>query len=541
MYKKIVFFGFVVSTALCLSKPVVAETLQESIRQALAAHPSVAAALASKDVAVANKKEARSDLFPVISAGTTVGRIYADNSTSRGLTITRSAAYSGLWEANATITQPLYDGMETKNRIEAAQARMQSADYNVLDIKENLALRATQAHIGVLQAGATLDRTQSYFEAIEDYLSRIQLMVDEGVSDESESAQARNISLMLKSTLIDYEGQLNTALASYAEIVGGLPKSDLVKPVVVSTVLEDVESAIAYAKNNHPLLKAKEKEMEALEHEIKAEKGTLYPDLNAELSGIKRDQKEEIGGELEDARALLKLSWDFEVGGASKARTRKSQAQYAEIAAENKERLRTIEADIHRAYAEMETAEKQVDLVKERETVTSDLFEAYKTQFEGARVRLLQLMQAENQLFNSQLESIAAEYRHLMAHYTVLASIGELQDVVVSRARPDFKGNLGKGKSVERAAVYSPPVQSYVEPLKQLPIETVIEEKVEIQVQAQKIVVPEVQEEDQEAVEEYFVVEENFVVPLPRPANPMPRLLPRVRESASERIYVTTK
>lgn len=505
MYKKIMFLGLLTSVTLWPMGSVSAETLQQSVTQALAAHPSVEAALASKEIAVQDKREARSDLFPTVSAGTSIGRIYSDNSTSRGLTVSRGAAYSGLWEANATVVQPLYDGMQTKNRIDAAHARMQSADYNVLDVRENLALRVTQAHIAVLQADATLARTKSYYEAIEDYLSKIQLMVDEGVADESEAAQARNISLMLQSTLVDYEGQLRAALANYAEIVGQVPSSALDKPAH-QNLISDIESAIAHAKANHPLLRSNQKEMEALEFDIKAEKGALHPGVDAEVSGIKRDQREEIGGELKDMRALLKLTWDFETGGALDARSKRARAQYSEIIAENKEKLRSIEGDIRRAYAELQTAQKQVSLVKEREAVTSDLFEAYQSQFKGARVRLLQLMQAENQFFNSQLESITAEYRHLMAQYTVLASIGQLQETI-----------LAGGNSVERVKERRP-----VDRMKMV-------EPVGERVQRINNVEPE-------------IVEVQQVIEMP---SARPVIVPKQRSlsklSSSERIYITTE
>ena len=520
MYRKLTRFGFVTSMALCLIRPAFAETLQQSVMQALSAHPSVEAALANKEIAIQDKKEVRSNLFPVVSAGTSVGRIYSDNSTSRGLTVSRGAAYSGLWEANATVTQPIYDGMQTKNRIDAANARMQSADYNVLDVRENLALRATQAHIAVLQADATLARTKSYYEAIENYLAKIQLMVDEGVADESEVAQANNISLMLKSTLTDYQGQLKTALANYSEIVGQAPTSVLVKPVN-QNLMSDIHKAVAYAKSNHPLLRSNQKELEAIEYDIKAEKGALYPGLDAELSGITRDQKEEIGGELKDARALLKLTWDFETGGALGARSKRSQAQQSEIIAENKERLRSIEGDIYRAYAELETAQKQVSLIKEREAVTSSLFEAYKTQFEGARVRLLQLMQAENQLFNSQLESITAEYRHLMAQYTVLASIGQLQETVVS----------GVQRSAEEVKYTKPAV---MKPVKESEVMNPAEKHVVEHIRPKQDVKPEVV-----AIEEV----EELQLPEPMVVEPvvLKKRLPLKANPSSERIYITTK
>lgn len=499
--------GFMASTALSCAQPAFAETLQETVLKALSAHPSVEVALAGKNVAEQTKQEARSALYPVVSAATSLGGIYADNSTSRGLTVSRGAASSSLWEANASLTQPLYDGMETKNRIDAANARMQSADFNVLDVRENLALRATQAHIGVLQAEATVKRTQSYFEAIEDYLTRIEMMVNEGVADESEAAQAKNISLMLKSTLTDYEGQLKAALASYNEIVGQYPQSALVKPSNAKLVASNIQGAMAYARENHPLLKAREKELEAIGYDIKAEKAGIMPDLDAELSGIQRGQKEEIGGDLTDARAVVRLSWDFETGGAMKARTGRALAQQEEILAQNEEQLRTIEGDVRRAYAELETAQKQMDLVKQRESVTSELFEAYKTQFEGARVRLLQLMQAENQLFNAQLDSITADHRYLLAQYNVLASIGQLQNNLSVEASSPMPTNNVDLTPLSTSTLPSPTVVSQ---------EVVSDLKIENPIQKIEPVLP------------------PAVVPV------APRYIPS-RLSASERIYIKTK
>lgn len=428
-------FALLASTALLSARVSCAETLRDSVDQALAAHPSIESALAQKVVAKEDVHQTRSGLFPEVSTNVTAGRIFGDNSTSRGLSVSRGTAYSWLGEGSASLTQPIFDGMETFNRIDAARARNESADYNVIDVKENLAISAVQAHLSVMQAQAILDKTKSYYGVIEDYLDRIKLMVDEGVADETEAAQAKNISLMLKSTVTDYEGQLETAYATYREIIGQMPQSELIKPPTLDRLIqEDLESAIENAKTTHPLALSGLKDLEAAGFDVKAEKGVYLPDVDGEVSYLKRDQREEIGGEVEDARAVIKVSWDFETGGAQMARTRQKRAEYSDILAKNSETMRTIEADVRRAYAEYETAKKQVELVRKREVVTEDLFEAYQTQFEGARVRLLQLMQAENQLFNSQLETISAEYRYLFGQYAILASTGQLLETLMSGA-----------------------------------------------------------------------------------------------------------
>lgn len=86
-----------------------------------------------------------------------------------------------------------------------------------------------------------------------------------------------------------------------------------------------------------------------------------------------------------------------------------------------------IERDVKLSYAEYDTAGKQLELLGQRRELNEKLFKTYQAQFEGGKVNLLQLMQADNQLFNTKLEGINGRYRLMNAQYGVLASMGDLQ------------------------------------------------------------------------------------------------------------------
>jgi hypothetical protein len=187
-----------------------------------------------------------------------------------------------------------------------------------------------------------------------------------------------------------------------------------------------VEEAVEYAKANHPQLLSSRKSLEAAGFESEAEEGSLFPDFDGELSYLKRDQREEIGGELEDGRALVRMNWTFSTGGGDLARIRQTKAEYSEALANMQVSQREIVRDVRRSFSLYETAQKQAELLVEREKVTSGLFETFKVQFEGARVSLLQLMQTENQLFNTQLEAVNTKYQHMAAYFALLASMGDL-------------------------------------------------------------------------------------------------------------------
>lgn len=412
---------------LMISPAANAETLREAVASALASHPAVDIASARKEVAHEAEREEFSNLFPQINTTLTGGRMYGDNSTSRGLTVSRGAAYSWLWEGNASLTQPIFDGFETYNRIDAAKARENAAEYTLADARQGIALHAAQSFLNVMRAQESYAKTLSYQDRIKDYLSRINGMVEAGVADESEAAQAKNILSQLENSVAEMDGQVKLALADYAEAVGSMPAGELREPGLgQGTGFATAEDAIAHATQYHPLLLSARQNLDAEDNDVSADRGALLPTLDGEISYLDRDQKEEIGGELTDARAVMRMNWAFSTGGGQLARIRKSKAEKSEALARTAQTQREIERDIRRSFAELATSSKQNELNEKRATVTKELFDTYEKQFEASKVRLLQLMQAENQVFSTEMEQINSKYRKMMAEYGILASAGTL-------------------------------------------------------------------------------------------------------------------
>lgn len=424
---------YALTTVLCLTafSPAQAETLRDAVAAAIESHPGVDIARAQKESATEDEKEAYAGLFPEISASATGGRMFGNNSTTRGLTVSRGEAYSWLWEGNAAVTQPIFDGFETYNRIDAARARESAADFTLADAREGLALRAANAFLNVMRAQEAYQKATSYQDRIKDYLSRIHSMVEGGAADAAEEAQAKNIQAQLENSVAEMEGQVKLAMADYAEATGSMPTGELqATDDMQGLMFQSVQEAIDHAGRYHPLLLSARKNVEAEDQEVSAEKGSLLPTLDGEMSYLKRDQKEEIGGEVVDGRAVMRMSWDFSTGGAQLARIRRAKVERSEALARTAQTQREIERDIRKAYAEYDTASKQKELNAKRAVVTKELFETYQKQFEASKVRLLQLMQAENQVFTSELEQINSNYRLQMAEYATLASAGRLLEAL---------------------------------------------------------------------------------------------------------------
>ena len=194
------------------------------------------------------------------------------------------------------------------------------------DVKEQLALRAVQAHLSVLRARSGLGLLQQQQAKIEDYLARIKGAVDDGAVDEAEYQMARDIAVALEGYIADYQGELNAAYAQYFEATGQTPPKEMTRPVLnLSEIPETMRDAIVIAEDSHPSIRSASYQAKSAEYAIDAEEALLYPDVNGELSYLESDREEELGGEVTDARAIVRMSWDFETGGAQLARIRKKK------------------------------------------------------------------------------------------------------------------------------------------------------------------------------------------------------------------------
>lgn len=425
---RLVFVRYLCIASSFLALPAHAETIENAVQSALKEYPSVAAAKAALTIANEQRREEFSNYFPMLSVGATGGRIFGDNATSRGLNTTRGQAYSWLWEGTVSARQRLFDGFETSNRVDSAEAKKQSAEMSLADVRESLCFSTAQAYIDLLRSRKALLMMEDQASKANDYLGRIQGALNEGASDEAEYQQAQNVKAELDGLVAEYQGQEAAAETQYIQLTGALPQDEIQNPSpATQMVFEDVEEAVLFAKENHPSVKAAKLMVQSAKHDVGAELSSLYPDLNGELSYLQSDKKEEIGGEVEDGRAVLRMNWDLETGGGQFARIRRTKGAVREAQARLAEIERQVERGVRLAYAEYDTSMNVLSNQTMRVQLSQNLMNTLDVQFEGARVRLLQLMQSDNQNFTARLEQMNGIHRALLAQYAVLASTGQLQ------------------------------------------------------------------------------------------------------------------
>jgi TolC family type I secretion outer membrane protein len=416
------------TTAVVLPQAVFAASLADSVSHALSTHPAVVARTAAAESEWDNMREQKSAYWPVLGINSQFGRTYDNNDTTRAAT-GGDGASSWKGQGSVSVTQPIFNGFTTSNRVKAAKERHLSAEYDIKDAADNVALQAARAHLNLMRTRELLDIATSYLREIEARKENINLMLTEGAAEESELLQADEILMAARTTRLGYEEAYRQAEADYIQAVGEKPvdRLDFGQPTWDRHIPQTIDQAAQIATEGNPRIQAAEKLVSALGREAQAERGGYYPRLDAEVSATAMDQHEDLGGELENVQGMLKMSWNFSTGGGLGARVEKQLDARREAQARHDEARREVEHGVRQKFTSMAIVDQQFKLLNDRETAATKLLENYKAQFEGGKQTNLQLVNATMRLFEAKAGRADAFYRRLLSRFELLDAMGSLR------------------------------------------------------------------------------------------------------------------
>jgi adhesin transport system outer membrane protein len=391
----------------------------------------VKAGEAARDQAGKGIWEQRASFFPMVSIDGKAGRAHTNDETTRGNTASGEAASSWVGEGTVTLTQPLFSGFSSVNRVLGAKDKFLSASEDLVGTEEDVAFRAARAHLNLMRTQEMLNMASRLLSEVESRQKNIDLMVKEGAADAAELFQADEIRAVGQNIKLGYEEASRQAEADYIELVGSAPESALTfgEAKWEKALPATVDDALSAAMKGSPRVRSADKFVSSVAKETRIEKASLVPHLDAEVSYTKKDQLDVIGGESRSAQAMLKMGWNFSAGGGQLARIRKSQDQQVEAAARRQGLVRGVERDVRQKFASLQIVDRQYTLLSEREDVSRKVLDNFTSQFEAGKQSNLQLIAANMKLFESQTAKTDAYYRRLLTRFDLLSTMGLLHDM----------------------------------------------------------------------------------------------------------------
>jgi outer membrane protein, adhesin transport system len=411
-----------------------ATSIEDSIRTALATNPEVGVVAADREAIDQELRQARAEYLPSIDVRGAAGPEYTDNPATRnrrdrGDDADDSQTLLRL-ESQVTLTQMLFDGFATQSEVQRQTARIDSAAYRVQETAEFIALDAVEAHLDVLRNQALVELARENVAQHQRILGQVALLERQGAGSLGDVRQAESRLAEAQSSLALAKGNLRDAIAFYQAIVGDRPAGleDAAPPV--AALPESEEASAVVASVTSPTVLIANADIDVAKAELRAAQAGYYPNLDLELGASAGDELDGVEGSDVSAQALIVLRYNLFRGGADIAREREGFARLREAREALRAAQRDSEEDARVAFNAMITARARLAALArgvEAQRATRDI---YAQQFDLGQRGLLDLLDAENELFNDRSNLVTASFTETFAVYRVLAVIGTLLDTL---------------------------------------------------------------------------------------------------------------
>lgn len=401
-------------------------SLSEAISAGVMTNPEYGVVAATRRATDEELEQARALYLPSIDFSGDTGYEY----TQDVLTENRPGQddHEDLWryEAGLTLTQMLFDGWETKYENERQKHRIQSSAHRVRETAELVGLAIVESFLEVIRQRELLNISR---QNVAEHVAIMDL-INEGVeAGRSTQADLEQIKARLASSRAQestIRQQLRIAEANFRREVGDDPR-DLVLPTVpVNGLTANVEEEVKTAITQSPTLDIFESDIKVAYAEMKGTGSTLYPQIDLQLNARQGEDLGGVEGRDRSASALAVVNWNLYRGGGDVARVREFTHRHQVAKERRAETARAIEDDVRQTWARMVSAGERAREFSSQAAANSEVVRAYKDQFALDRRTLLDVLDAQNELFVSRSNTINAEFLEMFSVFRLLALKGQL-------------------------------------------------------------------------------------------------------------------
>ena len=403
-----------------MAQPV--DPLRSAVEKAVQTHPDVTARLHAWRAATNAVDVARANYFPRIDLTANAGR-----DTER--ISTRSPQQESLSRSGValSLTQMLWDGLGTRRDVERLSHEQLARYFELLDATEQAALEAARAYHDVQRYRRLVQLAEDSYVQHKYASLQIQSRVRAGVGRGVDLEQANARLALAESNLTTEIANLHDVTARYQRMVGELPPTQLPAAAPLTQGMPTgSEDAMDTAIRRNPAISASIEALRAARAAAAVIEASDLPRVEARLrsgagrhlDGV-RDQKLNGTGE-------IVLTWNLYSGGADQARVRQ-QLSLVNQAADGRDRAcRDTRQLAAIAYNDTRKLAEQVRLLDRNTLAIEKARDAYRQQFDIGQRSLLDLLNAENELYTARRAHANAEYDLLIAHARTHAAMNQL-------------------------------------------------------------------------------------------------------------------
>lgn len=368
--------------------------------------------------------------LPTVDLALGYGWESTDSPSTRSATNSHDDVELTRKEASLTLSQLLYDGSRTSNEVDRVTSEATAHRYQLWSAAENLTLEVADVYLNVIHAEEELRLAEQNLNDHIEILEGIRERSESGLSSASDLSQVKGRLSRAHANFLSTENNLLDAKARYLKTVG--------QPADELTAVDSVDDkmplsygeALEHAGQVHPTLQAAKFDVDAAEAQLRVQDAAFRPDVRFELGSTWNDDLDGTEGHNNDQTAMVRLRYNLFNGNSDTYREKQAYYQLMEATGIEERAKRQVAEGLSLAWNAYQLIDKQIEFLSSHVIESEKTLIAYEQQFELSRRTLVDLLDAENELFEARRQELLAERDLTLAKYRVLNAMGELLAVL---------------------------------------------------------------------------------------------------------------
>jgi len=410
---------------MALAAPAGAETLREALAKAYASNPTLTGQRAAQRATDEGVPIARASGLPGVNAngGITENVLQANNNF---LNPERSA------NASVALSVPLFQGGAVRNSVRAAETRVDAGRASLRGAEASTFTNVVAAYMNVIRDEAITSLNQQNVRVLEVNLRASRDRFQVGDLTRTDVAQSEARLALARAQLQQAEAQLISSRENYIAVVGS-PPGTLEQPPVLPNLPDSPTTAVTQALDKNPNLIAARRQADATRYDVGVARASRLPRISAVagpnyynyLNSLPPANLQQNSGTA--ATAGLQFTLPLFQGGRPAAQIRQAQAQRSVALEQATATERAVISQTRSAYAVWQSSQQ---VIASSETAVN----ANKLSLEGVRAEnsvgtrtILDILNAEQELLNSQVTLVSARRDAYVAGFALLAAMGNAE------------------------------------------------------------------------------------------------------------------
>jgi len=422
--------GFCLAGMVSAASPAMAGSLNSELAGLLIDHPQIRAASKNLEASRKGISSAAAAYFPTVTATAEAGHELVDSPGERTSTDGQNGKPSSRTPqtASVTVTQNLFNGRLTHSQVRTARLNKEISAINLETAKQAALFDGVRSYIDVLRQKRLVELAIENEATIQRQLNLEDERVQRGSGVTVDVLQAKSRLQIAKERRVSFEGSLEDAISRYLQIFDHAPNIDAMTDPIppVETIPSTLARATEIATSENPAVDTATTNIEVARERRQTVKAELAPTVDLEGAFNFEKHSNTTLGVRRDYSLMLTASWDLFTGFSTRESLSQATFQYRAIQDQRDTTTRQVIEQTRLAWQALLTARKRLGLLENAVNIASEVFALRKRLREAGKENVINVLDAENEVSNAQINYTSAAYDERLAVYQLLLAMGRL-------------------------------------------------------------------------------------------------------------------